>query len=68
MTSVEDLCYSNNFFSDRSYPYTFNGVFHPDSSREDVFCEISEVVQSALDGFKVMVTCYVLKIASTIQP
>ncbi|KAG4950457.1 hypothetical protein JHK86_043696 [Glycine max] len=41
--------------SDRrqKYPFTFDKVFNHEVSQQDVFTEISQLVQSALDGYKV---------------
>lgn len=39
--------------SGQKHSFTFDKVFMPDASQEDVFEEISQLVQSALDGYKV---------------
>ncbi|MCL7035117.1 hypothetical protein MKW94_014586 [Papaver nudicaule] len=44
--------------SGQKHPFTFDKVFSHDSSQQDVFIEISQLVQSALDGYKVCIFAY----------
>ncbi len=42
----------------KTHPFAFDRVFTPDSHNADVFEEISQLVQSALDGYNVCIFCY----------
>lgn len=51
-----------NFSSARKgksqHGFTFDGIFTPHTSQEDVFAEVSPMVQSALDGYNVCIFAY----------
>ncbi|XP_074563590.1 kinesin-like protein KIN-14N [Curcuma longa] len=42
----------------QKHSFTFDKVFSHEASQEDVFIEISELVQSAFDGYKVCIFAY----------
>lgn len=44
--------------STKLYPFEFDRVFTPQVPNEEIFDEISQLVQSALDGYNVCIFCY----------
>ncbi|RPB22291.1 kinesin-domain-containing protein [Terfezia boudieri ATCC MYA-4762] len=43
---------------EKKHPFQFDRVFGPTCKNQDVFDEISQLVQSALDGYNVCIFCY----------
>ena len=49
--------YINNF--KKSYEFTFKGIFHPNSSQEEIFNKIGEnIINNSLEGYNSTLFCY----------
>ncbi|XP_068663823.1 kinesin-like protein KIN-14B [Aristolochia californica] len=46
------------FAENKKKSYCFDRVFHPDSTQDEVFSEVEEVIKSALDGYNVCIFAY----------
>jgi hypothetical protein len=40
------------------YEYDFENIFSPESSQRQVFSELAQIVQSAIDGYNVCIFAY----------
>ncbi|KAF7119943.1 hypothetical protein RHSIM_Rhsim13G0235100 [Rhododendron simsii] len=47
-----------NFAKNKSKIYSFDKVFHPSSSQDEVFEEVEPVIKSALDGYNACIFAY----------
>lgn len=55
---VEKIELCNSSTRKGKHAFSFDGIFTPHSSQEDVFTEVSPMVQSALDGYNVCIFAY----------
>lgn len=55
---VEKIELLNSSTRKGKHSFSFDGIFTPHSSQEDVFSEVSCMVQSALDGYNVCIFAY----------
>ncbi|KKA28206.1 hypothetical protein TD95_003318 [Thielaviopsis punctulata] len=49
---------SLGYVTRKDYPFEFDRVFSPAVKNDEIFDEISQLVQSALDGYNVCIFCY----------
>ncbi|EJT76090.1 carboxy-terminal kinesin 2 [Gaeumannomyces tritici R3-111a-1] len=57
VTGPEERSATGNI-SRKTMPFEFDRVFTPQTQNEEIFGEISQLVQSALDGYNVCIFCY----------
>ncbi|XP_061178033.1 carboxy-terminal kinesin 2-like [Saccostrea echinata] len=56
--ALNESCLTANRKGNNKYEFTFDKVFNPDSTQAQVFEEICQLVQSALDGYNVCIFAY----------
>ncbi|XP_055998157.1 carboxy-terminal kinesin 2-like isoform X2 [Ostrea edulis] len=56
--TLNESCLTANRKGNNKYEFTFDKVFNPDSTQGQVFEEICQLVQSALDGYNVCIFAY----------
>jgi kinesin family protein C1 len=55
ITLVQSYESATGKLSTKSFPFSFDKVFKPESTQEQIFEEISHLIQSALDGYRVCI-------------
>ncbi|KAE9462345.1 hypothetical protein C3L33_05729, partial [Rhododendron williamsianum] len=58
VVSLDSSRLALNFAKNKSKIYSFDKVFHPSSSQDEVFEEVEPVIKSALDGYNACIFAY----------